>query len=43
VHNACLDLVHKFEKASFDHVPRELNKLADEMVNDALDEALRHQ
>jgi len=43
VHNACIELVHKFEKASFDHVPRELNKLADEQVNKALDEALRAQ
>jgi hypothetical protein len=43
VHNACHDLVTKFEKVSFDHVPRELNKLADEQVNEALDEALSGQ
>lgn len=41
VHNACVELVHKLEKVSFDHVPRELNKLADEQVNDALDKALK--
>jgi ribonuclease HI len=43
VHNACLELVHKFEKVSFDHVPRELNKAADEAVNTALDKALSRQ
>jgi len=41
VHNACLELVKKFDKVSFDHVPRELNKLADDEVNKALDEALK--
>jgi ribonuclease HI/pterin-4a-carbinolamine dehydratase len=41
VHNACVDLVKKFDKVSFDHVPRELNKLADEEVNKAMDEALQ--
>ncbi len=40
VHNACVDLVKKFDKVSFDHVPRELNKIADEEVNKAMDEAL---
>lgn len=43
VHNACLELVKKFDKVSFDHVPRELNKIADEEVNKALDEALKGQ
>jgi ribonuclease HI len=41
VHNACVELVRKFHKVSFDHVPRELNKLADEEVNKAMDDALR--
>ncbi len=41
VHNACLELVQKFDKVTFDHVPRELNKLADEEVNKAMDEALK--
>lgn len=43
IHNACLELVQKFDKVSFDHVPRELNKLADEEVNKAMDEALKGQ
>jgi ribonuclease HI len=43
IHNACLQLVAKFDKVSFDHVPRELNKLADEEVNKAMDEALEGQ
>jgi len=43
IHNACLELVRKFHKVSFDHVPRELNKLADEEVNKAMDEALKDQ
>jgi ribonuclease HI len=41
IHNACLELVKQFHKVSFDHVPRELNKLADTEVNKAMDEALR--
>jgi ribonuclease HI len=41
VHNACMELVRKFHKVNFDHVPRELNKLADEEVNKAMDDALR--
>ncbi len=43
IHEACIELTTKFEKVEFDHVPRELNKLADEEVNKALDEALRAQ
>jgi ribonuclease HI/pterin-4a-carbinolamine dehydratase len=41
IHNACVELTKKFRKVSFDHVPRELNKLADEEVNKAMDEALK--
>lgn len=41
IHNACVELTRKFEKVEFDHVPRELNKLADEEVNKAMDDALR--
>jgi len=41
VHNACVELTKKFNKVSFDHVPRELNKIADEEVNKAMDEALK--
>jgi ribonuclease HI/pterin-4a-carbinolamine dehydratase len=40
IHDAIKQLVPKFEKISFDHVPRELNKLADAAVNRALDEQL---
>ncbi len=36
VHNLTLD----FKKVNFIHVPREQNKLADTMVNDALDQNL---
>ncbi len=42
IHNACVELASQFQKISFDHVPRELNKLADTEVNRAMDEALRH-
>jgi ribonuclease HI len=41
IHNACVELVKKFHKVSFDHVPRELNKLADTEVNNAMDAALK--
>lgn len=41
IHNACVELAKQFDKISFDHVPRELNKLADEEVNKAMDEALK--
>jgi len=41
VHNVCVELAKKFDKVTFDHVPRELNKLADEEVNKAMDEALK--
>lgn len=40
IHNACVELAKKFQKVTYDHVPRELNKLADEEVNIALDDAL---
>ena len=43
IHNACVELAQKFRKVSYDHVPRELNKLADTEVNRALDEALERQ
>jgi ribonuclease HI len=41
VHNVCVELAKKFDKVTFDHIPRELNKLADEEVNKAMDEALK--
>ena len=41
VHNACVELTKKFRKVEFDHIPRELNKIADEEVNKAMDDALQ--
>ena len=43
IHNACVELSRMFRKITFDHVPRELNKLADAEVNKALDEAIKGQ
>lgn len=40
IHNAIQQLVKGFKKVSFDHVPREFNKLADAAVNRALDDHL---
>jgi ribonuclease HI len=37
VHDAIRQLVSRFKQVSFTHVPRELNKIADRQVNDALD------
>lgn len=41
IHDAIQKLLPKFEKVSFDHVPRELNKLADAEVNKCLDAELQ--
>ncbi|MCA9325769.1 reverse transcriptase-like protein [Candidatus Saccharibacteria bacterium] len=43
IHDAIKQLLPKFQKVSFGHVPRELNKAADAAVNRALDEQLKHQ
>lgn len=40
IHNAIQSLVDSFDNVSFQHVPREFNKLADSAVNRALDEQL---
>lgn len=37
IHQAAKDLVESFGKVSFVHVPRELNSIADGLVNDCLD------
>lgn len=37
IHQAIKELVTHFKKVNFSHVPRELNKQADAMVNEALD------
>jgi ribonuclease HI len=39
IHGAVKDMLGHFERVSFTHVPRELNKTADAAVNEALDEA----
>lgn len=41
IHDAVKALAKKFDKISFDHVPRELNKLADAEVNKTLDATLK--
>ena len=41
IHQACQQLVVKFHKVTFDHVPRELNRMADGEVNKALDAVVR--
>lgn len=43
IHDAIQQLLPKFEKITFDHVPRELNKLADAEVNKCLDAQLGSQ
>ena len=37
IHGAIKELVPRFKHITFTHVPRELNKLADGQVNEALD------
>jgi ribonuclease HI len=41
IHDAIKQLTRKFRHVSFQHVPRELNKLADAAVNRALDDQLK--
>jgi ribonuclease HI len=40
IHDAIKQLAKKFDKITYDHVPREFNKLADAAVNRALDDHL---
>jgi ribonuclease HI/pterin-4a-carbinolamine dehydratase len=40
IHDSIKQLLPKFKKVSFGHVPRELNKLADAAVNRALDDQM---
>jgi ribonuclease HI len=42
VHSAIKELAARFEKVTYTHVPRELNKIADSAVNEALDQAEKH-
>jgi len=37
IHSSIKDMLSQFAKVSFQHVPRELNKIADAAVNEALD------
>jgi ribonuclease H / adenosylcobalamin/alpha-ribazole phosphatase len=37
IHQSIREVVSKFEHVTFTHVPRELNKLADSVVNKTLD------
>jgi ribonuclease HI len=37
IHGAAKDLTEQFKQVTFTHVPRELNKMADTMVNECLD------
>ncbi len=37
IHQSIKELAKKFQKISFNHVPREMNKIADGMVNECLD------
>ena len=37
IHDAIIKMLPKFKKITFTHVPRELNKLADAVVNETLD------
>lgn len=41
IYSAIKDLIPRFSRVTFKHVPRELNKIADSAVNEALDEALK--
>lgn len=41
IHEAIKQLTTRFKRVNFTHVPRELNKEADKMVNETLDEALK--
>jgi len=43
VHGEIIELCKRFKHVSFTHVPRELNKLADRAVNEALDDAAKRQ
>jgi ribonuclease HI len=42
IHAAIKELLIRFKKVTFTHVPRQLNKIADGAVNDTLDHAEKH-
>lgn len=41
IHESIKELTKRFKRINFTHVPREMNKQADAMVNETLDEALK--
>jgi ribonuclease HI len=43
IHDSVKELIGKFDKFTLQHVPREMNKLADAAVNRAMDEAVTQQ
>jgi ribonuclease HI len=43
IHDSVKELIGKFDKFTLQHVPREMNKLADAAVNRAMDEAITQQ
>lgn len=43
IHQSIVELIKDFKKVNFTHVPRELNKLADRMVNDILNDTDRSE
>jgi ribonuclease HI len=43
IHVEIMELTHRFKHISFTHVPRELNKVADRAVNEALDASAQSQ
>jgi len=43
IHESIEQLAKQFKQVSFTHIPRELNKIADRVVNDTLDETAKEQ
>ncbi len=42
VHDAIVELASNFKQVTYTHIPRQLNKIADAAVNEALDHAEKH-
>ena len=40
IHQSITEIINGFKEVTFTHIPRELNKLADSLVNRALDDEL---
>ena len=41
IHQSIKEMIPKFDEVNFTHIPREMNKLADSIVNETLDEHTR--